>query len=135
MRRFFIRWIVNSLALAAAFAILSPFNLLHWPVISGSQMLGVILLALVFGLVNAILRPILKLLTCPFIILSLGLLTLLINALLFYIASALLNTAVPGEKIVVNFWGAFLGALIISVVSFILSHFLGENRRKPPQQN
>lgn len=134
MRRFFIRWIANALALAAAFAILVPFNLLHWPVIAGSVVLGIVVLALIFGLVNAILKPILKLLTCPFIILSLGLVTLLINALLFYIASAILTSVVPGEHVVVTFWGAFLGALIVSVVSFILSHFLGENR-KPQETN
>lgn len=133
MRRFFIRWIINALALAAAFAILSPFGLLNWPSISDSQALGIIVLALIFGLVNAILRPILKLLTCPFIILSLGLLTLLINTLMFYIASAILTSVVPGEKIVTNFRGAFLGALIVSIASFILSRFLDEKKKKQVQ--
>lgn len=133
MRRFFIRWIINALALAAAFAILSPFGLLNWPSISDSQALGVIVLALIFGLVNAILRPILKLLTCPFIILSLGLLTLLINTLMFYIASAILTSVVPGERIVTSFWGAFLGALIVSIASFILSRFLDEKKKNQAQ--
>lgn len=132
MRRFIIRWIINALALAAAFAILSPFGLLNWPSISESQALGIIVLALIFGLVNAILRPILKLLTCPFIILSLGLLTLLINTLMFYIASAILTSVVPGEKIVTKFWGAFLGALIVSIASFILSRFLDEKKKNQP---
>jgi putative membrane protein len=125
MRRFFIRWIANALALAAAFAILSPFKLLTWPSIAENQVLGIIVLALIFGLVNAILKPIIKLLTCPLIILTLGLITLLINALLFYISSVIL-----GNNIVVTFWGAFFGAFIVSVVSFILSHLLGENRKK-----
>jgi len=130
MKKFLIRWIVNSLALAAAFAILSPINLLNWPSISGSQVLGIILLALVFGLVNAIIRPIVKLLTCPFVILTLGLLTILINSLMFYVAGAIFNKFTPGTEIVPTFWGALLGAVIVSIVSFILSHFLGENRKK-----
>jgi putative membrane protein len=125
MKRFFIRWLINALALAAAFAILSPFGLLTWPSISGSTVLGIIVLALVFGLVNAIIRPILKLLTCPFIILTLGLLTLLINTLMFYIAAAII-----GQGANVKFFGAFLGALIVSIISFILSHFLFESRKK-----
>jgi len=103
MKKFLIRWIVNSLALAAAFAILSPINLLNWPSISGSQVLGIILLALVFGLVNAIIRPIVKLLTCPFVILTLGLLTILINSLMFYVAGAIFNKFTPGTEIVPTF--------------------------------
>jgi putative membrane protein len=116
--RFVIRWGINAVALYAAVALLpgrlsfeSPWGLA-----------GIIILALLFGLVNALFRPLLKLLSCPLIILSLGLFTLVINTLLFAL------TAWAGKFVGLTltitdpfWWNAFLGALIVSVVSFVLS--------------
>ena len=116
--RFVLRWAINAVALYAAVALLpgrlsfqSPWGLA-----------GIIILALLFGLVNAFFRPLLKLLSCPLIIVTLGLFTLVINTLLFAL------TAWAGKFVGLTltiadpfWWNAFLGALIVSVVSFVLS--------------
>jgi len=87
--------------------------------------------ALLFGLVNALLRPILKLLTCPLILLTLGLFTFVINAILLALAAAL------GRQLGLGFWvegfgPAFWGALVVSIVSVLLSFGLTE--RKPREE-
>jgi len=91
--------------------------------------LSFVWLALIFGLINAILRPLLTVLSCPLIILTLGLGTLLINTLLFYLAGLLGKSF--GVGFTVNgFLPAFLGALIVSIVSFVLSLIFREATRK-----
>ncbi len=77
-------------------------------------------LALIFGLVNAIIRPLLMVVSCPFIVLTLGLGTLVINTLMFWLAGWI-GTQFGVGFTVNGFVGAFLGALIVSIVSFILS--------------
>ncbi len=81
------------------------------------------LLGLIFGVVNAFLKPIITVLGCPIYILTLGLGFLLINTLLFYITS-LLAQAVQIDFSVTSFWGAFFGALIVSLVSLVLGAVL-----------
>ncbi len=78
------------------------------------------LLALIFGVLNALLRPLLTLLTCPLNILTLGLGTLIINALLFYLTGRI-GLQFAGGSPVDGFWSAFLGALVVSIVSIGLS--------------
>ncbi len=77
-----------------------------------------IVLALIFGLVNAVIRPILKFLSCPLVLLTLGLFVLIINALMLYITQALAQPL--GIAFVVDGFGsALIGAIIISIVSVI----------------
>ncbi len=81
---------------------------------------SILAVAVVFGVVNAFVRPLLKLLSCPIIFLTLGLFTLVLNALM------LMLTAWVGRQLGIDFsvdgfWAAFLGALIVSVVSTVLS--------------
>lgn len=114
MNKLILRWAINAVALYAAIALvpgLQPQNA-NW--------LAYIWLALIFGLVNALLRPLLKLLTCPFILLTLGLFTLLINTFLFYI-TAWIGGQFGVGIFIGDFWDAFLGALVISFVSVVLS--------------
>jgi putative membrane protein len=85
------------------------------------RLLGV---ALVFGVLNVLVRPILKLLTCPFIILTLGLFTFVLNAVMLLITSAA-SEALGLEFHVAGFIPAFIGALVVSIVSFALSLFVG----------
>ena len=85
----------------------------------GSQVLTLLGVALIFGLVNAVLKPLIKVVGCPFYILTLGLIGLVVNALLFllvgWIAGQLqLPFTVDG------FWAAFWGAIVVGVVSFVL---------------
>ncbi len=80
-------------------------------------LVGVLLVALVFGLVNAIIKPIVQLLTCPLIILTLGLFTLVINTLML-----LLTDMLMGDYLSVNgFWTAFFAAIVISIVTTLIS--------------
>ncbi len=84
---------------------------------------GILLLALIFGLINALLRPLIKFLTCPLIILSLGFFALVINTALFWFTGWLGQLLDVGFS-VDGFGPAFLGGLVVSVVSWILSMLL-----------
>jgi putative membrane protein len=81
---------------------------------------SLLLVALVFGLLNALVRPILKLLTCPLILLTLGLFTFVINAIVLWLTSAISESLGIGFH-VAGFVPAFLGALVVTVVSVLLS--------------
>jgi putative membrane protein len=81
-------------------------------------------MAIILGLVNAIIRPILTLLTCPLILLTLGLFTLVINALTLLIASSIAQNIFHVGFIVRGFWPALLGSIIVSIVSILLSTFV-----------
>ncbi|MCX6746274.1 MAG: phage holin family protein [Candidatus Parcubacteria bacterium] len=101
-----LRWIINALAiLAIAYFV---------PGIVVSGFYAALIAALVLGIINALLRPILILLTLPVNVLTLGLFTLFINAILFWLAS----TIVKGFS-VADFKAAFIGALIMWLVSWI----------------
>jgi putative membrane protein len=114
MQRFLIRFAINAVALYAAIAIVPGIT----P--QSTNWLTFVWLALIFGVINALLRPVLALLTCPLIILTLGLFTLLINTLMFYL-SGLIGRIFGVGFTVDSFWAAFLGALVTSVVSIVLS--------------
>ncbi|HMD87684.1 MAG TPA: phage holin family protein [Anaerolineaceae bacterium] len=125
MKHFIIRLIINAIALYVAVALLNGRGLTP----QSSNWLSFVWLALIFGVVNAILKPILKVLSCPILILTLGLGSLLINTLLFYLAGVI-GTKFGVGFTVDGFWTAFLGALIVSIVSFILNTLLREEMRK-----
>jgi putative membrane protein len=86
---------------------------------TGSRWVTLIVVAIIFGVVNAVLKPLIKVVGCPFYVLTLGLIGLVVNALLFmlvgWIASSL---GLPFE--VGGFGAAFIGAIVVSVVGFIL---------------
>jgi len=85
--------------------------------------------ALVFGVLNVIVRPILKFLTFPFFIITLGLFTFVLNAVMLLITSAASDALALGFH-VNGFIAAFIGALVVTVVSFVLSLFAGSNDKK-----
>jgi putative membrane protein len=122
--RFFLRLVINAVALYAAIAIMAGRGITP----QTTDWLSFIWLALIFGVINAVLRPLLHILTCPLIILTLGLGTLLINTLLFYLAGVIGRQFGVGFT-VDGFWPAFLGALIVSVISLLLSTILREETR------
>jgi putative membrane protein len=82
--------------------------------------------ALVFGLVNAIIRPVAKLVTFPIILLTLGIFVFIINGLMLWLTSALAG-ALGLAFHVSGFWSAFFGALVVSVVSMLLNVVLRES--------
>jgi putative membrane protein len=85
---------------------------------------AVLVMAVVFGFVNAFIRPLLKLLSCPLIILTLGLFILVVNAISFLLSSWIAQNVFGARFIVEGFWPAFWGAIVVSIVSFLLSLLL-----------
>jgi putative membrane protein len=90
---------------------------------------SLLIVALVFGVLNASIRPLLKLLSLPVIILTLGLFIFVINALMLMLTGWISGLLDLGFH-VAGFWDAFVGGLIISVVSFVLSLFTGVGKTK-----
>jgi len=116
MTRFILRWAINAIAIFLAVRFVPGISL-------QSGWVSVLWLALILGLVNAFLRPLLKLLTCPLIIVTLGLFTLLINTFLFWLTGQIGQWI--GIHLVINgFLPAFLGGLVVSVVSVIMTLIL-----------
>ncbi len=112
LSRIIIRWLINAIALFVAVRLL--------PGVEASNG-GILAVALILGFVNAIIRPILVFLTCPLIILTLGLFTLVINALMLQLAGSIGRSLGFDFQITGGFGTVFLAALIVSIVSFLLS--------------
>ncbi len=117
-----IRWLVTSISLVVAAWIVPGIHVGSdsWTVFAG--------MALILGLVNAVIRPLLKLLSCPLIILTLGVFVLVINGITLLLASHIARSWFGVSFYVDGFFSAFLGALIVSIVSVTLTALLGEDR-------
>ena len=115
---FFVRWLVNAAALWVATRIVPGVTYTGGWV----PFLGV---ALIFGVVNAFIRPVAKVLTFPLIILTLGIFSLVVNGLMLWLTSALSGALDLGFH-VRGFWAAFFGALVVSIVSTLLSMLITE---------
>jgi putative membrane protein len=128
MTKFILRWVINAIALYLTVLILPERIELR------SGILSIIWLALIFGFVNALFRPLLKFLTCPLIMLTLGLFTLVINTFLFWLTSVIGQSF--GLALVISepvWWNAFLGGLVVSIVSVFMTLILKDEfkgRRK-----
>lgn len=118
--RFLLRALFNAVALVVA----------SWA-LPGIEVVGglgtYVILGLLFGVVNATLGTVLKVMTCPLIVLTLGLFTLVINGLMLQLTGWFAQQFGLGFRID-GFWSAFFGALIVSLVSASLSILLGEPR-------
>ncbi len=105
---FIIRLLVNAIALVIVAYVLPGVHL--------ASFTAAVIVALILGIVNAVVRPLLIILTLPVVLLTLGLFTFVINAFTFYLVAHLhLGLTVDG------FGSAFVGALVLSIVSFVLS--------------
>ena len=114
MKRFLIHWLVIALALWVTAYILPGVN------VDSYQALAIA--AVVLGLVNALIRPVLTILTLPITILTLGLFYLVVNGLSFMLSARL----VPGFQ-VDGFWWSVLGALLVSIISSFVGGFAGDD--------
>jgi putative membrane protein len=115
----FIIWVaVNALALGFATWLLDGIR-----VTGDDQALTVILVALIFGVINAVVAPIAKLLSLPFIILTLGLFLLVVNALMLMLTSWIATQLGLGFH-VDGFWTAVLGSIVITLSSWVLEAVL-----------
>jgi putative membrane protein len=123
MKSFITRLLINSLAIAATAWLLPGIT------IGGDKVLTIVLVALVFGLVNAIIKPIFSFVTCGLYVLTLGLFTFIANALMLWVTQYV--TALVGLQFSIDtFWTALVGAIIISIVSFVLSMIFGGRRQR-----
>jgi putative membrane protein len=126
-RRFLKTWAINTLAVLLAVKIVPGIS-----ISTTSPYAAPIITALVLGILNAFIRPILMLLALPLLLFTLGLFTFVINALLLRLVAWFL----PGYFHVENFWAAFLGAAVIGFISVVLNLLTGGARvavqRRPP---
>lgn len=113
MRSLVLHWLLNAAALWVAAYLLPGLDF------SGG-LVELLIVAAVFGLVNSLLRPILTILTCPLIVVTLGLFTLVINAVMLLVTGWLSARWDLGFT-VSGFWAAFLGGLVVGLVSLLLS--------------
>ena len=126
--RLIIRWLITALALVAAARLVPGIEIRDQ-----SGWFAVLVMAAVLGLANAVIRPILKFLSCPLILLTLGLFTLVINAVVLYLSASLSNSLFGASFFIDGFWPAFWGSIVVSIISALLSIFLpdhDEDRRR-----
>ncbi|HAF62862.1 MAG TPA: hypothetical protein DCK95_11140 [Anaerolineaceae bacterium] len=120
-----IRWLFTSLALFLAAYLVPGIT------VDGTEAWKVYaVMAIILGLVNAVIRPILKVLSCPLIVLTLGLFTIIVNAASFMLASNIAESWFHVGFHVENFWDALLGSLIVSAVSIVLNTFVSDDKIK-----
>jgi putative membrane protein len=123
MTKFILRWAINAIGLYLAVLILPGIDL-------RSDLVSILWLALIFGLINALFRPLLQFLTCPLILLTLGLFTLVINTFLFWLTSVIGQSL--GFGLIISdpvWWNAFLGGLVVSIVSIMMTMILKDEMR------
>ncbi len=128
LKKFLLSWLINTLAVLVAAYLVSG--------ITFQKPLDLVVASLLLGILNACLRPILYLLALPLLLLTLGLFTLVINAVLLYFVGYLMRPSFS----VAGFGAAFWGALVISIISTLLNSITGiggarirvQHRRRPP---
>ena len=125
--RFIAHLLINAAALYAATQFVSGISF------DGDWRL-LFAVALIFGALNVIVRPILKLLTLPFLIVTLGLFIFVLNAFMLWLTGVISDALGLGFH-VDGFRAAFLGALVVTVVSFVLSLVVGKDKERHPRRN
>ena len=104
------------------------------PAASGWSKAGTLLaVALIFGIINATLKPLIKVVGCAFYVLTLGLIAFVVNGLLLWLTSWIAGKlSLPFH--VAGFWAAFWGAIIVGLVSWVLNLLIGDNRRRDDEE-
>lgn len=121
-------WLVtNTLAVAAAAWLVDGIDFAgpdRWPAELQEKWLSVLAVGVILGLVSAVVKPVVKLLSLPFIVLTLGLFLWVINALMLVLTAWLAGQLDLGFRVGDFFWDALLGALVISVVNWLVASVL-----------
>jgi putative membrane protein len=130
--RFLLRVLVSAAALGVATWAVSGIELLAG---SGWTRVGTLVaVALIFGLINATLKPLIKVVGCAFYVLTLGLAALVVNGLLLWLTSVIAgDLTLPFH--VTGFWPAFWGAIVVGLVSWLLNLLIGDDRRRNKPDN
>ena len=121
MVKFFIRLLINAFVLWLTFQIVPGLSA------ETATIWTWLIVAIIFGVVNALIRPIVLFLSCPLVILTLGLFVLVVNTIMLSLTiwlSSLLNLGLSSD----GFWSTFIGAIVISVVSWLVSLILPDDR-------
>jgi len=122
----FIRWLINTIAILIAIKVVPG-------ILYEGQWWGILVVSVIFGFINALIKPIVTFFTFPLLVLSLGLFTFVINALMLLLTSLLSAQFGLGFH-VTGFKAAFLGALLISLVSMVLSCLMPPREQHPPDR-
>jgi putative membrane protein len=118
-----VRWIIGAIAIAVAVWLIPGIR------IEGNNAWIVVgVMAIVLGLVNAIIRPILAFLSCGFIVLTLGLFMLIVNGISFWLASWIAVNWLNIGFYVDGLWPAILGSIVVSIVTFLLAILLPDTK-------
>jgi putative membrane protein len=117
-----IRFIVTAIAVAAAVYLVPGID------VGDNATKAVILTATILGIVNAFIRPLLKLLSLPIIMMTLGLFILVVNAVCFYLAAWISRTIFDVEFSFDDIWAVLFGAIIISIVSTVINWFVPDDK-------
>lgn len=112
--RLLLRWLLSALALLAITYLVTGITVTNF--------YAALVAALVLGLINALIRPIIVVLTLPFNVITLGLFTLVINALMFWFASTLVKGFTVG-----GFWPAFFGAMLMWIFNWFIAGIVRKN--------
>jgi putative membrane protein len=123
-----IRWAITAFALFVAAWLVPGIT------VDGGGWAIYAAMAVILGLVNAVVRPLLTLLTCPLIVLTLGLFTLVINGLTLWLSSLIATNWFHLNFSVRTFWAALLGSVIVSIVSVVLSVLVPDDDEKRRRQ-
>ena len=124
MNRFLLRWGINTIALYVAVELLPGLE--HTG--SGVALLGV---ALIFGLVNAAVKPVLVIFSCPLVVLTFGLFLLVINGAMLMVTAWVSDLFDLGFAVDGLGWG-ILGSIVISLISLVLNSLIAEDREEQP---
>ena len=119
MSKLLIRLVINAAALWVAVKVIPGIHLGEGP---DKAVITLLLVALIFGLINALIKPVVKLVTCPAYILTLGLFTFIVNAFMLQLTAWVSSGALTIDR----FLDALLGGIVISIVSTLLSIFMVE---------
>lgn len=130
MRRFLIRFFINAAAIGVIVS-----GILPGIRITGNTLPTLVVVALIFGLINTLIKPIVQLLTCPIILLTLGLFMFIINGVLLYLTAFISglvsqSVGVGGTLQIDNLLWAILGSIIVTAVSLVLERLMGVNESR-----
>jgi putative membrane protein len=119
MRRFFVRLVINAVALWLTTLIILGVHVVSYAPGAGAVIVTYLLVALIFGIVNGVVGTIIRIVAFPLYILTLGLISLIVNTLLLLLV-AWLSSLIGFGLVIDTFWSGFWGALVLAIIGFLI---------------